>query len=253
MPRRSAWNDLLWGPYPFSIATVTFAVLGFLDDDKRPLWLIIVVAGFLIVHGAVAHIRDRSIVRRLGQNYDAVQRRSVQIVSDLGQLTGNQYDLWMADLYLPKYFVRCRRGWPWLVVERRLSRELSVSLVEVSSQPQNVALRSTMHGKCFSSAKTIVWFDENDLGTPTDETSRSVANEWSQLTHDENARIASHYGVVTVAPLVDHLSRNCLGVLVVHVRPERTKALHARGAILSSEGRRRIHNACVDLQGLLEK
>ncbi len=253
MPRRSAWSDLLWGPYPLTIATVTFAVLGFLDDDERPLFLITVVAGFIIVHGAVAHVRNRSIVRRLGQNYDAVQRRSVQIVSDLGQLTGSQYELWMTDLYLPRYITRRRRRWPFLVLERRLSRELSVSLVEVSSQPHDVELNSGLHGKCFSSVNAIVWFDQDDLGTPTDETERSVANEWSQLAEDENARIASQFGVVTVAPLVDHLSRNCLGVLVVHVRPERTKALLARGAILSSEGRRRIHNACVDLQGLLEK
>lgn len=224
-----------------------------MDDDKRPVALIAVVAGFIIVHGAIAHIRDRSIVRQLGRDYDAVQRRSVQIVSDLGQLTGNQYDLWMADLYLPRYRMRRRHRWPFPVLQRTLSRELSVSLVEVSSQPQNMALNSELHGKCFSTESAIVWFDQDDLGEPTDETERSIANEWSQLTADKNAAIASQYGVVTVAPLVDHLSRNCLGVLVVHVRPERTKALHARGAILSSEGRHRIHNACVDLHGLLAK
>lgn len=253
MPRRSAWSDLLWGPYPLTVATVTFAVLGFLDDDERPPVLIAVVAGFLIVHGAVAHIRDRSIVRRLGRNYDSVQRRSVQIVSDLGQLTGNQYDLWMTDLYLPRYVIRRWHRWPFPVLQRTLSRELSVSLVEVSSQPQHMTLNSELHGKCFSSENPIVWFDQDDLGEPTDETERSIANEWNQLTADKNAAIATHYGVVTVTPLVDHLSRNCLGILVVHVRPERTKALHARGAVLSSEGRRRIHNACVDLQGLLAK
>lgn len=253
MLRRSAWSDLLWGPYPLTIATVTFAVLGFLDDDERPPWLILAVAAFIIVHGAVAHIRDRSIVRRLGRNYDAVQRRSVQVVSDLGQLTGNQHDLWMTDLYVPRYCIRRRGRWPLPILEQTLSRELSVSLVEVSSQPQIIGLNSRLHGRCFSSANAIVWFDQDDLGTPTDETERSVANEWSLLTEHENAAVASQFGVVMVAPLVDHLSRNCLGVLVVHVRPERTKALHARGAILSSEGRRRIHNACVDLQGLLAK
>ena len=247
MARRAAWHDLLWGPYPLTIATVAFAILGFLDDDKRPLLVVIVIAMFIIVHGAVAHARDRSVVRRLGRNYDAVQHRSVQIVSDLGKLTGNKYDLWMIELYLPRY------RWRFPVPERRLSRELSVSLVEVSSQPKELSLNSKLHGKCFSSANAIIWFDQADLGEPTDETERSVTNEWGQLTVDENGRIACQFGVVTVAPLVDYLGRDCLGVLVVHVRPERTKALSARGAILSSEGRQRIHNACVDLQRLLAK
>ena len=253
MHSRSAWSNFIWGRYTITVASAALAVFSLLSNDKRPWYLVIVIASFIVVHSAVGYVIDRSIVRRLGRKYDSVQRRTLQLVTDLGELVGNQFGLWMVDLYLLSSNYRMSPSWPFLVYERQLSRELSVSLIEVSTQPSIVNTNSELHGKCFTSKNTVVWFNETDLGTPDDESERSVANEWKLFSEGRNGELGDTYGIVTCSPVVDHLDKACVGVLVVHVRPERGKALRARGALLSSEGRRRIHNACVDLHELLLK
>lgn len=68
-----------------------------------------------------------------------------------------------------------------------------------------------------------------------------------------NARLAAVYGALSVAPLVDQLGKKCVGVLVVHVAPEPDRALRALGALTTPEGRRRLNNACVEMNGLLAR
>ena len=253
MHGRSTISNLIWGSLSITIAGAGLAVISLLRHDRRPWYLVVLIVCFIAVHSAVSYVTDRSIVRRLGRKYDSVQHRTLQLVVDLGDLVGKQFDLWMVDLYLLSSSWRIASKWPFLAYRGELSRELSISLVEVSTQPPIVQVTSELHGKCFTSRDMTVWFDEKNLGTPADQPELSGANEWKLLPEERNAEIGDIYGLVTLSPVMDHLAKNCVGVLVVHVRPERDKALRARGALLSSEGRRRIHNACVDLHELLLK
>ncbi len=248
---RSASRSFLWGPYTVALASAALTVLSLLSSDKRPWYVAIIVFAYIVMHSGVSHLRDRSIVRRLGRQHDSVQRRALRIVADLGELVGGRFDLWMVDLYLVRPNCRMIPNWPFIVYERELSRELSVSLAEVSTQPAKVKTNSDLYGTCFTSKNTIVWFDETALGALDSVSQRSIANEWKVLTEEQNAKIGDTYGLVTMSPVTDHLDKKCVGVLVVHVKPERDKALRAHGAMLSSEGRRRVHNACVDLHQLL--
>ncbi len=241
---RGAWSALLWGKVTLALATVALAVAGVLGANRPPwLWVVIGTAAFIITHTIVTASRDSSIVRRLGRDYDRVQHCALQIVSDLGQLVGDQYDLWMIDLYLPDWRWRWSKSPPFLKREQQLSRQLSVSLVDARPQPPIVDLAEGPHGESFSTARMLIWFDSKLQVDPT--------NAWKRYDETTNAGLSQVYGVLVVAPLVDQLGKNCVGVLAVHVKPERNVVLKALGALRADEGQRRIHNACVELNGLL--
>ncbi len=246
MRSRTAWADIVWGPVTLSMATVILAVSSLVDSGDRPWPWIVGSAIFIVLHTSIATVRNLNIVRRLGRHYDRVQSRSVQIVSDLGQLTADQFDLWMVDLYLPRSRPRISRRRPFVYLERELSRQLSVSLVDARPQPPSVDSRSGPHGLCFTSRRPQIWYDEDTLGSSPD-------NLWSTFNPSNNEQLAKTYGVLGVSPIVDQLGNNCVGVLVVHVEPEPDKALRALGALTSPEGRRRLNNACVELNGLLAR
>ncbi len=251
MPDRQSWYVFLWGPVPVSVATVVLTVSGFISGYRWMWVLVFICAVFFVLHAVMAAIRDKSMVRRLGRHYDDVQRRSVQVVSDLGRLTGRRFDLWMVDLYLPITHTRLTWYRPFLIRSQELSRQISVSLVDTRPQEPSLDAQVGPHGQCFTSAKPLIWFDETDLPPSQDVSQAPIDNLWRSLLPVENEELARRYGVLSVSPLVDQLGKNCVGVLAVHVAPERTKALHARGALWSQEGRQRIANACVDLNGLL--
>ncbi len=90
----------------------------------------------------------------------------------------------------------------------------------------------------------MLWFDEQAH-------SAVPGNKWRDYDATTNARLAQAYGVLSVSPLVDQLGKNCVGVLAVHVQPERDAVVQALGALTSLKGRRQINNACVELNGLL--
>lgn len=253
MADRRAWYAFLWGPVPVSVATVILAVPG-LVSNNGPMWFwVLPSATFVILHAVMAAISDRSMIRRLGKHYDHVQRRSVQVVSDLGLLTGNQFDLWMVDLYLPTTHFALTRRWPFLIRWKELSRQISVSLVDTRPQEPSMDTRVGPHGQCFTSAKPLIWFDEPALGPSEEGSQPPFDNLWNSLSPLSNQELSRVYGVLYVSPIVDQLGKNCTGVLAVHVEPDPAKALHARGALWSLEGRQRITNACVDLNGLLAR
>lgn len=238
------WGDLVWGNVSLALATVILAVASAVGGDDRPWPWIVVSAAFIVVHTAANAVRDRSIIRRLGRDYDRVQRRAVQIVADLGELAADKYDLWMIDLYLPEGHWSITRKWPIVHRDRRLSRQLSVSLVDARPQPPVVDLGIGPHGDCFTQEQPLLWFDEQAHSSIS-------GNKWQDYDAATNARLAGAYGVLSVSPLVDQLGKHCVGILAVHVQPERDAVVQALGALASLKGRRQIHNACVDLNGLL--
>ena len=253
MQRRSPWKRPFWGPISSTVATVGLAIFGFMERDKRPWPLIILVALFLVVHSLVNAAAGHNVVARLGNRYDDIQRRSVQVVADLGQLAGDHFGSWIVDLYLFKSNSRGIARWPFLERKRELSRQLSVSLLEVSEEPSTVSLDDGVYGKCFNTTKPLVWLNDASFGGLDDAANLNGSNLWHSLSDNENTEMSSQYGVLSVSPIVDQLNRHCLGVLAVHVKAGRDELVRARGAIVSIEGRRRVHNACVDLYGMLAR
>lgn len=253
MPDRQGWYTFLWGPVPVTVATVVLAAAGTISSDEPMLFLVLPSAVFIVLHAVVRANKDKSMIRRLGRHYDHVQRRSVQVVSDLGRLTGNRFDLWMVDLYLPVTHATVAWRWPFLIRQQELSRQISVSLVDTRPQEPSLDSQVGPHGRCFTSGKPLIWFDETDLRHSDNVLQPPVENLWRSLHPAENEELSKVFGVLSVSPLVDQLGKNCVGVLAVHVAPERATALHAHGALRSVEGRQRITNACVELNRLLAR
>lgn len=241
---KAPWADLAFGKVTLATATMVLAVAGLVGGETRPWPWIIGSAGFVVLHTAVNAARDRNIVRRLGREYDRVQRRAVQVVSDLGQIAGNQFGLWMVDLYL------CESNWslsmrpPFILRQRVLSRQLSVSLIEARHPPPSTDLQSGVHGLCYREAKPLLWANEAVYGETPD-------NAWTAMEPLTNDDLSESYGVLNVSPLIDQVGRECIGVLAIHVEPEREIIHKALGTLRTPEGRHRIKNACVELHGLL--
>src|SRR4051794_17849614 len=98
---KEGWIDFIWGPITVAVAAAVLAIASASGGKDRPWLWIVGSATFIVVHTVVSHVREQSVLRRLGTDYDRVQRRAVQVVADLGQLAAEKYDLWMVDLYLP--------------------------------------------------------------------------------------------------------------------------------------------------------
>lgn len=246
MANRALWLDLLWGRITIVIASVTLTISTAIGGPQSRLWIFGSTV-FIVVHTIVNWTRDQNVVRRLGRDHDRVQRRVLDLVSDLGQIAANKYDLWMIDLYLPRWRYRPKKTWP--LVERQLrdlSRQLSISLLDARPQPPTIEGQDWPHGKCFYETSPLIWFIEDGFGGSAD-------NAWTRFDNETNARLAEEYGALSVAPLVDSLGKNCLGILAIHVEPDREKVLLALGALRSSQGKHRINNACIELNGLLAK
>lgn len=240
MHLRSPWADIAFGPFTLTLATIVFTVAITLGT-----WPVTIgSAGFIILHSAANVARDRSIVRRLGRDYDLVQRRAVQVVSDLGQLAADQFDLWMVDLYLCEWDWSPKLRRPFKLPERVLSRQLSVSLIAERHPPPTTDLQSGLHGMCFQEAKPFLWINEAIHGESPD-------NAWATLEDSSNNELTKSYGVLNVSPLIDQLGKRCVGVMAVHVGPERDVVHKALGALRSPQGCHRINNACVELHALL--
>ena len=97
------WSELLWGRPIGALASVGLALAAF---GRGWAW-IIACAIFFVLHATVGWMRERSIVARLGVNYRDVLRRTLHLIADLADLSAGGYDLWMIELYLPRY-VWCR-------------------------------------------------------------------------------------------------------------------------------------------------
>ncbi|MDE0701439.1 MAG: hypothetical protein OXH61_12065 [Acidimicrobiaceae bacterium] len=236
----------MFGKVTLVIATTGLAVTGSLGGKDRPAVLIFGIAGFIILHAAVNFVGEDSIVHRLGQNYDQVQRRAVQVISDLGQLAADQFGIWMVDLYLPEHTWSFTSRRPFIERRQVLSRQLSVSLVDARPQPTSIEPSYVPHGKCFSETQPLLWFDQAVHGPREN-------NTWETIDIEAGDELEKKYGVLAVSPLVDHLGKDCRGVLAIHAGPERSDAFKALGALNSQQGRLRVSNACVDLHGLLGK
>jgi hypothetical protein len=242
------WWDLLWSRVTVVAATIILTISTAIGGTKSRPW-IIGSAAFIFIHTLVNWTRDQNVIRRLGREYDRIQRRSLDLVTDLADLAANRYDLWMIDLYLPRWVYRPKRSWPFF--ERRLrdlSRQLSVSLTDPREQPPNIEGTTWPHGLCFAEESSLIW-----LGEDAADGSKGHDNAHVRFDGPTNSKLAEVYGALFVAPLVDQLGKHCRGVLAVHVEADPEKVLVASGALTHTLGKRRINNACIEINGLLAK
>lgn len=201
------------------------------------LWWIVGLSAFIVLHSFVGWVRERSIFSRLGRNYEGVLRRTLHLVSDLAELTGGRFDLWMVDLYLPRNSWKLSAHWPF-VVERKLGRALSVALTDVSKAPVTIKLNHDLFGPCFSQSESPLWWDI-DLA----ELDGASQNYWHQLKDPINSELRTMFGAISIQPVVDSVGKDCRGLLVVHTVNDPEIATTALTVLTQSQGRRRLARA----------
>lgn len=255
MQYKYPWIEFLFGKVTLAIATVLLAIA-----CTVMLWpLMIGSAIFWIFHTIVNTAHDKNIVSRLGRNHDRVQRRVTKLISDLGLLS--KFEIWMIDIYLP--IKRWALSSELFFVKRSmvLSRQLSVSLNDTFPRPQP-EYSSGPFVECFEAArqhgtaKQLLWINQSLL-------ERYQANTpimlHSSTEFDPRDVSRDVYGVLCVSPLVDELSKNCLGILAIHVKPEPIDMVQSLGVLVEEDSdagrrnaaRRLIYSACSDIYGLL--
>ena len=234
--------DLVWGKPVEVLASVGLGILAYVR------WFpgVIAVSSFILLHALVSWGRERSLTKRLGNNYMDVLRRSLHLVSDLADLTAKSFDIWMVDLYLPRFVWGRRRRWPY-VGGKVLSRELSIALGNASTAPAEIEMDHEYFGACFKGAKNGLWADPMLVG-PIDS---GVENRFSDLPEKTNAELRRAFGVVMTYPLVDGLGRDCRGILVVHAARESEVATKVMGALIEREGMRRLDGCRHDIHSLI--
>lgn len=245
MTERRIWGSIIFGKVLLTAATVALAALGaFSGATKSQVWIISALAVYIILHSITNSLRDRGARRRLDEAFDRVQHRSVQVISDLGELAADRFDLWMIDLYLVDTNWELSASQPFIKRKVILSRRLTISLVDVRPQPASIEATSDPHWQVYEDRQPLLWFNRNiyDAGTE---------NAWDGFDDPTNTRLASNYGALSIFPISDQYDRNCVGVLTVHVRPDRESIHKALGALSSNPGQRRLKQACVELNGLL--
>lgn len=242
----NGWADVLWGRVSLTLATLGLAIGLAISGHRRPWWLIAAAGAFIVVHNAVGASRDKNIVRRLGRDYERVQRQLLQLVVNLGNLAAQNYALWMVDIYLPQR--KWSLAWSWRCARRHvlLSREFSVALLDPRALASTLDPEVGPHGESFSHSRPILWFNESVGKKVTD-------NAWCRYEQGANAQLANDYGLLYVSPLANKLDKDCVGVLAVHVTTDVASVIQALGAINSRPGRQFIKNASIELNELLHK
>lgn len=238
------WANWLWGRTASAIAAVGLAIAGLWDDVDRPWALILIFAGFLIIHASINSVRDKKLSIVLGRNYASVQGRILRLLADLAEITAGGYELWKVDVYFPEK--RFSRSSLWFR-SAKLSLELSVSLTDIRPAPVNIEPDDRFFWECFRTARNKLWWDPSLVQTS------NGGNFFSELDDASNERLKKYCGVVGAHPIVNHLGKDCCGLLVVHTRRDPEMAVKALGALQSSESTRRLNEACKDVHEKLQR
>lgn len=238
------WSELIWGRPAAVIASVGLALAAFWEAS---IWVVL-CSVFIVVHAFVGWVRERGVVWRLGANYRDVLRRVLHLLSDLGNLSANGYDLWMIEVYLPKYvWVGMAANWrPGL--QRALVRELSVSVGGASEPPHKFALTHQLFGRCFRRGRSELWWDRS-----LTDSSLNGVNSPAELDEKTYTELERTFGVVSVHPIVDAVGKDCEGLIVIHVGRDSEAATKVLGALTQQEGRRRILGACNDIHSYIKR
>ena len=217
-----------------ALAAVTLAILP-VTGKAPPWWLLTTLGAFIFVSEFVSARIERSRSTRLQR----IQHRALRVIADLASGTGERYDLWVVDVYLPE--------WKWIIakgVRKQLSRALSLTLTDVQNVPPEIELSDTSpFARCYRTREHISWWDHRLKPAP-------VAEDTCSSKQDDD-RLTGTYGAVSFNAIVDNTGHDCRGILVVHTKPDPELVTTAVGILNSSRGRRHISEACHDIHGHL--
>lgn len=235
---------LLWSRPTKVAATVGLTILSVrltvlsISEEPRP-WFILAwfLAGFIVLHEVVQYVRDnRSSLR--GKE---MQDRMLRLIADLSELAGGRYDIWVTDIYIPKYDAMRLN---FRVVT--LVRELTMALKNVREIPREVDAGNPLFGDSFRQKERRFWWDKDVVQIESD-----VSNQWCKLTSQENRKLSRRYGAISINPIVDSLRSDCRGLLVVHVARDPEISTTAAGVFSQEGGQLRLSEACNDIHGVL--
>lgn len=224
------------------VATVALAFLGVIGNPDQ-LWVWIVASlcvVIILLFEIMSYRRTQHGENRLGRNYEAILGKVLSLIADLSDLTAREFDLWVVDLYLPSH----PSTMSLQTRIRKLELSLHIALTDVRTVRSEIDLDHQFFGRCFTECRSDIWWDV--ALTPTTE-----ENRWGGLDCGDNHNIRTEYGVVSVNPVVNHLGRDCRGLLMVHARQDPETVTKVLSALRQSEGKRRIAAACIDIHNHL--
>ena len=168
-----------------------------------------------------------------------VQRRALRVISDLAPISSNRYDLWVVDIYVAKRAMSAG-------FRRMLVREISLAHTHTEDVPAAVTVdESNIFGDSFANRKVALWWDVA-LGEPC------ASDLWATASPKQSADLLEGtYGALSVNPLLNQAGGDCKGVLVVYAERDQEKVASAVSTLRTSEGRRRLREACQDIHRLL--
>lgn len=208
---------------------------------------------FIVAHEINQWIGSRG--RRLRSNED-VQHRILRLITDLSDLSGGQYHLWVVDIHLPRrYFfgdLRSSVTSLWAVFTAlvgrdhsvvKFVRELSCTLEDAREIPREFS--HPLFGDSFLCRERRLWWDASLVRC------RSSDNHWARLTQADNEVLCRRYGAIIVSPIMDRRKEDCRGLLVVHVGRDTIMSTTAVGVFSQVSGQRRLSDACSDIYNYL--
>lgn len=217
------------------LATATLGFLGVIGNpDQIWVWALAAICAFTIVW------KNWSKPNRLGQSYEFVLGRVLSLLADLSGMAGRRFDLWVIDLYLPRYSYT---GFP---PKRSYSLELAlhIALTDVRTVPNIIEKGHVMFGRCFTEGRSAIWWDPTLAPTLKE-------NHWRRLDDNDNGQIRTEYGVILTTPVIDNLGKDCRGLLVVHASNDAEIVTKVLGVLTHPEGKRKVAAACVDIHNYL--
>ena len=238
------WLTLLLSTPTRVIATIGLSISLAIGNSSLPWPWIVIFASTVVVHEIGTYLRGSRGSNRLGLQYGTVHRRVLRLIADLAELSGRRFDYWVVDIYLPRTSFRFAKGRRSVV---KLVRELSLGLTDIRDVPLEVGANEGLFGGSFSESSRQLWWNSELAQPPRGE------NQWDNLTDDENKKLRQNYGAISVNPIVDHLGRKRIGLLVIHVKPDASIAYTAVGVLTTPAGVRRLVEACNDIHTELGK
>lgn len=200
-----------------------------------PLWLLIVLGASIFV----SEYFSSRIVKSRSARLQKIQDRTLRVIADLASGTGERYDLWVIDVYLPD-----RRWFSEKGLRKQLTRAVSLTLTDVQNVPPEIEL--TDNGplaRCYKTREHIFWCDPHLNPDP--------ASQDACSSEEDNEKLSGTYGVASVNAIVNNTGHDCRGILVIHTKPDPELVTSAFGILTSPRGRRHILAACHDIHGHL--
>ena len=251
-------GGFFWSRVTATVATVGLALVGLSGGALKPgqlrdivednrTWVMIALASFLIVHSYKNWRREKAHSRRLAGDIESIQSNVLHLISDLSDLVGKQYHLWVVDLYIKQSIRSWSLGWPF-VIGKVLEKKLSVSLNDVSDMPARITREDELFGEFISEIDPKVWWDGQLVETYVD-----IPNAGENLSELANNKLKRRYGVVKIWPITDELKNDYRGILVIHAKRDAEAATAALGVLAGGQGDRLCFRAIQNIHGQLRK